>query len=165
MALVFFPVFYKPTVRTPSLRGAERPSNPEVAAQASLRSHDEVRDCSCRGRTRICARAGAHEPTRKRPRMLAALEDRSSGNERCLVAIDALHESSTIRREIVHQLGLVQPQSIEVYEVDVGAQPWGDAATVGETKKIRRFAGLALDQIFERQARPARRSRAQCASM
>src|ERR1700676_963630 len=56
--------------------------------------------------------AGAHESAGHRTGVLAALEYRSSGDERGLVALDTLHEAATAGRHVVDQLGLVEPKEI-----------------------------------------------------
>ena len=61
--------------------------------------------------------AGAHEPAGHCASVLAALENRNSGDESGLVALDTLDEAATARRHVVDQLGLIEPQAIEVDQV------------------------------------------------
>src|ERR1700676_4048307 len=81
--------------------------------------------------------AGAHESAGHRTGVLAALEYRSSGDERGLVALDTLHEAATAGRHVVDQLGLVEPQAIEVDQVYVRAQSRREPAAVGEAEEVR----------------------------
>jgi hypothetical protein len=80
--------------------------------------------------------AGAYESAGHRAGMLAALENRSSGDESGLVALDTLHEAATAGWHVVGQLRLVEPQAIEVDHVYVGTQPRREPAAVGETEEI-----------------------------
>src|SRR5262245_41320658 len=65
--------------------------------------------------------ARPQKPARHRAGVLTALEDRSASNKRRFVAIDALHEAAAAGRHVVDQLGLVEPQAVEVDQVYVGA--------------------------------------------
>src|SRR5439155_16331146 len=85
--------------------------------------------------------ASAHEPARHRAGVLAALEDRNSGDEGGLVAVDTLHEAAPAGRHVVNQLRLVEPQPVKVDQVDVGAQPGREPAAVGEAEEIGGLAG------------------------
>ena len=96
--------------------------------------------------------ARSHEAPGHRAGMLAALEDRRAGRKRCFIAIDPLHEAPAVSRHVVHELGLVQPQTVEVDQVDVGAQARRQPAAVGQTEEVGGLAGLPLDQMLERQA-------------
>jgi hypothetical protein len=55
--------------------------------------------------------------------VLAALENRSSGDESGLVTLDTLDEAATAGRHVVDQLGLVEPQAIEVDQVTSARSP------------------------------------------
>ena len=66
--------------------------------------------------------ASANKPAGHRAGVLAALKDRSPGDERGLIPVDTLHEAAAARRHVVDQLGLVEPQAIEVDQVHIGAQ-------------------------------------------
>src|SRR5690349_20486603 len=87
--------------------------------------------------------------------MLAALEDRRAGDERRLVAVDPLDESPAVRRHVVHELGLLHLQTIEIDQVEVVAQARREPAAVGEAEEIGGLARLAPDQQIERQPGPA----------
>ena len=93
--------------------------------------------------------AGAHESAGHRAGVLAALEYRSTGDKSGLVALDTLHEAATAGRHVVDQLGLVEPQAIEIDQVYVGAQSGREPTAVREAKEVSGLAGLALDQKFE----------------
>src|ERR1700722_11728475 len=98
--------------------------------------------------------AGADKATGHRPGVLAALEDRLSGDKRRDIAIDALHEPAAVRRHVVNEFRLGEPQPVEVDQIDVGGQARREAAAIGPPEETRRLAGLALDQKLERQTRP-----------
>src|SRR5215471_2368097 len=70
----------------------------------------------CRARRPPIA-AGTYESTGQCAGVLAALEDRRSGDECGLVAVDMLHEAATASWQVVDQFGLVEPQAIEVDQV------------------------------------------------
>jgi hypothetical protein len=67
--------------------------------------------------------AGPHKTTGQCTGVLALLENRDSGNERCFVPVHPLHEPTSAGRKIVHKFRLIKPQLIEVDQVHVGAQP------------------------------------------
>ena len=99
--------------------------------------------------------ACAHQAPRHRTGVLAALEDGNASRKRRLVAIDPLHEAPAVGRHVVHELRLVQPQPVEVDDVDVGTQARREPAAVGQAEEAGGFAGLPLDQLLKRQPRPA----------
>src|SRR5262249_58977257 len=86
--------------------------------------------------------------------MLAPLEGRRSGQERGDVAIDPLHEAAAAGGQIVDELRLVEAQAVEIDQVHIGAQPRRESTAVPQAEEIRRLAGLALDQQFERHSPP-----------
>jgi hypothetical protein len=57
-------------------------------------------------------------------------EDWGPGDESRAVAVDTLHEPAAAGRQVVHDLGLVQAQPVEVDDVDVGAQPRAQPAAI-----------------------------------
>ena len=87
--------------------------------------------------------------------MFASLEDGNACRDRCLIAIDPLHEAPAAGRHVVHELRLVQLQPVEVDEVDVGAQARHQPAAIRQTEEVGGFAGLPLDQMLQRQQWPA----------
>src|SRR5262249_54481372 len=99
--------------------------------------------------------AGAHEAAGHRAGMLAPLEGRRAGQERGDVAVDPLHEAAATGGKIVDEFRLVEVQALEIDQVHIGAQPRRESTAVLQAEEIRRLAGLALDQQFERQSRPA----------
>src|SRR5262249_43996540 len=99
--------------------------------------------------------AGAHEAAGHRAGMVAPLEGRRPGQERGDVAFDPLHEAAAAGGKIVDELRLVEAQALEIDQGHAGAQPGREPPAVPRAEEIRRLAGLALDQQFERQSRPA----------
>ena len=87
--------------------------------------------------------------------MLAPLEDRNAGCERCLVSIDTLYEAPAASGHIVDKLRFVQPQTVKVDEVHIGAQPRHQTTAIRQTKKVRGFARLPLDEMLNGQPWPA----------
>ena len=59
------------------------------------------------------------------------ITDFAAGDDCRLVALDMLHEAPAIGRHVVDELGFVQPQTLEIDQVDVGAQSGRKSATVG----------------------------------
>src|SRR6266699_2786940 len=94
----------------------------------------QVRRSLCR-LYNLAIAAGAHEPAGHRAGVLAVLEDRRAGDQRRLVALDALNEAPAVGRHVVNQFGLVQPQAVEVDQVDVGALARREPATVVQTEE------------------------------
>ena len=88
--------------------------------------------------------------------MFAALEDLLAGNEGCFIAPNALHKAAAAGRHVVHELGLLHLQPVEIDQIDIRAQPGREAPAIGEAEEIGGFTGLPLDQVLQRQARPAR---------
>src|SRR5215813_14119284 len=66
--------------------------------------------------------ACAYEAPRHRAGMLAAFEDRNARRKRRFISFDPLHETPAAGRHVVHELRLVQAQTVEVDDVHVGAQ-------------------------------------------
>src|SRR2546428_11530934 len=87
--------------------------------------------------------------------MLAPLEGRRPGQERGDVAVDPLHEAAAAGRKIVDEFRLIEAQTLEIDQVDMGAQARRESTAVPQAEEIGRLAGLALDRQFERQSRPA----------
>jgi hypothetical protein len=65
------------------------------------------------------------------------------------------HEPASAGRQVVHDLGLVQAQALEIDQVEVGAQPRHEPAAVMEAEEIGGLAGLHPDQLFQWHAGPA----------
>ena len=99
-----------------------------------------------------CGALAAAQATRAGASIFAVLEDRGPGDESRAVAVDTLHEPTATSRQVVHDLGLVQAQPVEIDDVDVGAQPRAQPAAILETKEIAGFAGLHLHQLGQWQA-------------
>ena len=106
-----------------------------------------------------------YEAPGHRAGMLATLEDRNACRERCFISVDPLHEAPAAGRHVVDELRLMQPKTVEVDHIHVGAQARHQPAAIRQTEKVGGFAGLPLDQMLERQSWPTVRSRPQCASM
>src|SRR5712692_829445 len=121
--------------------------NPSAAAKAA--------SLPLRRRAASLGVAGTHQATGHRPGMRAALEDRRPRDQRRLVAVDPLHEAAAAGGHVVDELGLVEPQALEIDQVHVGAQTRLEPAAIAEAEEIRGLAGLPLDQELKRQARPA----------
>jgi len=65
----------------------------------------------------LATRSRRARDAQQRGGVLASLENGGSGHKRGLVAIDPLHETTPARRKIVHELRLVEPQTIELDQV------------------------------------------------
>ena len=99
--------------------------------------------------------ACSYEAPRHRAGMLASLEDGNACRKRCLISIDPLHKTPAAGRHVVHELRLVQPQTIKVDDVYVGAQARHQPAAIRHTEEVGGFGCLPLDQMLERQKWPA----------
>ena len=64
----------------------------------------------------------AHEAAGAGAGVLAVFEDRRAGDQGRAIAVDPLHQTAAAGRQIVHDLGLMQAQPVEIDQVDVGAQ-------------------------------------------
>src|SRR5438105_2970764 len=106
-------------------------------------------------RSTMTIAACSQEAPRHRAGMLASLEDGNACRNRRLISIGPLHETAAAGRHVVHELRLVQPQTVEVDDVHVGAQARHQPAAIRHTEEVGGFAGLPLDQMFERQPWPA----------
>jgi hypothetical protein len=62
-----------------------------------------------------------YEAPGQRAGVLAALEDRNAGRKRGFVSIDTLYEAPAASGHIVDKLRLVEPQTVEVDDVHIGA--------------------------------------------
>lgn len=87
--------------------------------------------------------------------MIAKHEHRGARIQGHLVAFRPLHQALAAGREVVDNLRGVEAQPVEIDQVDVGVLAALEPPTVVEAEEIGGFAGLALDQIFERQTRAA----------
>ena len=85
------------------------------------------------------------EAPRHRAGMLASLENGNACHDRCLISIDPLHETSAASRHVVHQLWLVQMQTVEVDDIHVGAKARHEPTAIRQTEEVRGFARLPLD--------------------
>ena len=83
--------------------------------------------------------ARSYETPGHRAGVLAALEDRNAGRERCFVSLDALHEAPAASGHVVDKLRLVQPQAVKVDDVHVGAQARQQPTAIRKTEKVRGF--------------------------
>src|SRR2546426_2049156 len=92
-------------------------------------------------RLRIHA-AGAHETAGHGAGVLALLEDRRSGDERRLVAVDALHEAAAAGRHVVHEFRLVEPQAGKNDQGHVGAQARREPAAVPQAEENGGLRGV-----------------------
>src|SRR6202035_4891029 len=91
--------------------------------------------------------ACSYEAPRHRAGMLASLEDGNACRERCFISIDPLHETTATSRHVVHELRLMQPQTVKVDEVHVGAQARHQPTAIRQTEEVGGFARLPLDQM------------------
>src|SRR6202049_5350994 len=87
--------------------------------------------------------------------MLASLEDGNACRKRCFISIDPLHETPAASRHVVHELWLMQPQTVKVDDVHVGAQARQPPTAIRQTEEVGGFAGLPLDQMLQRPKWPA----------
>ena len=71
------------------------------------------------------------------------------------VALGALHDPLSARREIVHDDGRFEPQRREVDDIEVGAIARGNHSAVVESITSGRRQGLLVHKKFERQLRAA----------
>src|SRR5207245_6484532 len=94
--------------------------------------------------------AGAQEPAGQRAGVLAPLEGWRASQECGDVTVDPLHEAAPAGRKIIDELRLVEPQAVEVDQVDVSAQAGRAPAAVVQAEEIRRLTGLPLDQPLQR---------------
>ena len=69
-----------------------------------------------------CLPPVAHEAAGAGAGVLAVLEDRRAGDQGRAIAVDPLHQTPAAGRQIVHDLGLMQAQPVEIDQVDIGAQ-------------------------------------------
>src|ERR1700744_6260269 len=86
--------------------------------------------------------ACSYEAPRHRAGMLASLEDGNARRKRCLVSIGPLHETPAASRHVVHELGLMQPQTVKVDDIHVGAQARHQPTAIRQTEEVGGFAGL-----------------------
>src|SRR4051794_13419905 len=104
--------------------------------------------------TSICTCCGrSHEPAGPGAGRLTVLEGDVTGDEGGDVAVDALHQPAALRRKVEHHLGLVEPEVVEVDQVDVGALAGFQRAAVVEAVDGGRPTGLQVDRVLDREAR------------
>jgi hypothetical protein len=65
-----------------------------------------------------------HQTSWHRAGVLAALKDRNAGRKRCFVSFDTLYETPAASGHVVDKLRLVEPQTVKVDDVHIGAQAW-----------------------------------------
>ena len=99
--------------------------------------------------------ACSYEAPRHRAGMLASLEDGNACCKRFFISIDPLYETPAASRHVVHELWLMQPQTVKVDDVHVGAQARHQPTAIRQTEEVGGFAGLPLDQMLEGQPWPA----------
>jgi hypothetical protein len=87
------------------------------------------------GRSSLRA-SGAHQATRARARVFAILKDRRAGDESSAITVNPLHQPSTAGGQIVNHLRLMQPQPIEVDQIDVRSETRCEAAAIGKAEEI-----------------------------
>src|ERR1700730_373316 len=106
-------------------------------------------------RSAVPVGAWCYEPPRHRAGMLASLEDGNACRKRCYISIDPLHEPPAVSRHVVHELRLMQPQTVKVDDVHVGAQARHQPTAIRHAEEVSGFARLPLDQMLEGQKWPA----------
>src|ERR1041385_8343517 len=95
------------SARSPRTMNPPTAPQPKPSTESCIPVRPKTRNCIalCRRRD-LAVAAGAHEPARHCTGVLAALEDRRPGDERRLVALDALDKAPAVGRHVVDQFGL-----------------------------------------------------------
>ena len=75
-----------------------------------------------------------------------------AGNQRHVIAINALHQTPPTRWQIIDHLRVIQTQRIEIDDVDISHRTGCQTAAILEAKEICGFTGLALHHEFQGQA-------------
>ena len=88
--------------------------------------------------------ACSYEAPRHRAGMLASLEDGNACRKRCFISFAPLHETPAASRHVVYELRLMQPQTVEVDNVHVGALARHQPTAIRHTEEVGGFAGLPL---------------------
>jgi hypothetical protein len=99
--------------------------------------------------------AGTYQTSWHRAGVLTALENRDARRKRCLVSVDTLDEAPAGSGHVVDKLWLVQPKTVKVDDVHIGAQARQQPTAIRQSKKVCGFARLPLDQMLNRQPWPA----------
>ena len=73
----------------------------------------------------------------------------AAGDDRVLPPVGPLQEPPAACGEVVRDLGLVQPEVVEVDDVEIGAVPGGDDAPVEQPDGSRRVVAMALHEERE----------------
>ena len=84
-----------------------------------------------------------YEPPWHRTGVLAALEDRNAGRKRGFVSIDTLYKRAA-SGHVVDKLRLVQPQTIKVDDVHIGAEPRHQTTSIRKDQKSPQFRSFAV---------------------
>ena len=82
-----------------------------------------------------------YDPARSGIGQLAVVDDDLAGDDRRHVAVGPLDEPAGAGGEVVHLLGVAQPERVEVDHVHVGAPPGREHAAIVETVELRRGRG------------------------
>ena len=101
------------------------------------------------GRSSLRA-SGAHQATRARARVFAILKDRRAGDESSAITVNPLHQPSTAGGQIVNHLRLMQPQPIEVDQIDVRSETRCEAAAIGKAEEIGGLDGRDSSRLVLR---------------
>src|SRR5262245_8989736 len=89
--------------------------------------------------------ACAHETPRHRARVLAPLEDWNACGKRRFISVDTLHETPAASRHVMDKLRLMQPQTVEVDYIYIGAQARHQPTAIRQTEEVGGFTRLPLD--------------------
>ena len=100
-------------------------------------------------RSTVTIVACSYETPWHRTGVLAALEDGNAGRKRCFVSIDTLYEAPAVSGHVVDKLRLMQPQTVKVDDVHIGAQARQQPTAIRQSKKVGGFACLPLDQVLD----------------
>ena len=77
--------------------------------------------------------AAAYQASRMVARGFATKLGTSARDESHLITISLLHHAHTATRNIAHEFGRVQPESIDIDEIEVGTHSWRDPPPVMKT--------------------------------
>ena len=72
-----------------------------------------------------------------------------AGDDRVTVTISTLHDPAATGRQVEEQFGFMHPQSVEVDDVEIGAEAGGQHATIMESDEASGVTGLTLDQELD----------------
>ena len=91
----------------------------------------------------------ANESPREFPCRLTLGVGLDTSDDRVTVTISTLHDPAATGRQVIEQLGLMHPQSVEVDDVEIGAVAGGQHATIMESDETSGVTGLTLDQELD----------------